>query len=152
LQFTSLCRDEKVEVEKSGMCRGNKDAREAGASQKAPTSWSHMLACRCRSFRGSSHLRPCILLFVTIPVHPLYVECRLLNIFDQVSLSGLDWVHCLVYLESFWILTSFVANIKTNDINIRSQLYALVSTAYTTSHLSDNILQSSSYSYGIRNP
>jgi hypothetical protein len=40
---------------------------------------------------------------------------------------------------------------EINNINIRSQLYALVFTAYTTSHVSDNVLQSSSYSYGILN-
>jgi hypothetical protein len=32
-------------------------------------------------------------------------------------------VHCLIYLEGLWELKSFVANIKTNNINIRGRLY-----------------------------
>lgn len=82
----------------------------------------------------------------------LYLECRLPSIFYQVLLSGFDLVRCLVDIESIWKLKSFVANMETNNINIRSQLYLLVSTAYTKSHLSDNVLRSLSYSYGIRNP
>jgi hypothetical protein len=83
---------------------------------RLPKNWlyvigSHMLACRCRSFRGSSHLQSSILLpFVSIPEHPLHILSVVCRVFLIKPCFDSRLKHCLLDPRFAANKTSIVAD------------------------------------------
>lgn len=152
MQFTSLCLSEK-EVQNQECAEETKTPKRR-SSESCDVMGSHMLACRCRSFRG---VQPLGAYPSTFRIHTGASACisiferHLSNVFNRGLLFGLDSKQCLVDLTSKLRCISFVINIKP-ALSISVVDFACpVSTTYKASYLFNIIFQPSSYLYSFRN-